>query len=205
MRRYLAAVLGVVAALLLSSCGVQADSEPRAIPSEVLEALNPQDPADDSGAVVYELWFVRNSKILPVERRSESEVTPELELEQLEVGPTEPERDEGLRTAFVPGLGETSLASTAESLDLTVPAGFKQTAVVLDDAFTDLPGDEQLLLLGQVVYTLATEDDESVLFVNSSGIAVGVPLPNGKLSSGAVRRGNYAALVADSVDALVER
>ncbi len=205
MRKWAGAVLGVVAVLLLSACGVTADPEPRAIPSDVLEALDPQDLADDSGEVIYELWFVRNSKILPVERRSESEVTPELELEQLEVGPTEPERDQGLRTAFVPGLGETSLASTAESRDLTVAAGSKQTAVVLDDAFTDLPSDEQLLLLSQVVYTLASEDDESVLFVNSSGIAVGVPLPNGKLSSGAVKRDNYAALVADSVDALVQR
>ncbi len=205
MRRRIAVVVAAAAVLLLTACGVPADSEPRALPSDVLEALNPQDLTDDSGAVAYELWFVRNAEILPVERRSESLVTPEVELEQLEAGPTEDERDEGLRTALVPGLGETSLASTAESRDLTVPAGTKQTAVVLDDAFTELPSDEQLLLLGQVVYTLATEVDESVLFVNSSGISVGVPLPNGKLSSGAVKRSNYASLVADPVDLLVER
>lgn len=205
MRRRIAVVVAAAAVLLLSACGVPADSQPRALPSDVLEALKPQDLTDDSGAVAYELWFVRNAEILPVERRSETLVTPEVELEQLEAGPTEDERDQGLRTALVPGLGETSLASTAESRDLTVPAGTKQTAVVLDDAFTELPSDEQLLLLGQVVYTLATEVDESVLFVNSSGIAVGVPLPNGKLSSGAVKRSNYASLVADPVDLLVER
>ena len=187
-------LLILVVALLLTACGVPTDSAPRSLPPEVLDSLNSAEPAENSGGELAELWFVRGSKIAPVERQVEQLLSPEEDLLLLEAGPTAEEKEAGLRTALVPVAANTPLISTAAANDLTVPAGTKQTAVVLDDQFSELPSDEQLLILGQVVFTLATQPDESVLFVNSSGTPIGVPLPNGRLSSGAVSRSNYEGL-----------
>lgn len=187
-------LLLLLAAVAVAACGVPTDSAPRSLPTEVLDALNSAEPAENSGGELAELWFVRNAKIVPVERRVEQQLTPEEALLLLEAGPTAEEKEVGLRTALVPVAANTPLVATAAASGLSVPAGNKQTAVVLDDQFSELPSEEQLLILGQVVFTLATEPDESVLFVNSSGTPIGVPLPNGRLSNGAVTRSNYDAL-----------
>jgi hypothetical protein len=187
-------LLLLLVAVGLTACGVPTDSSPRSLPTEVLDALNSSEPAEDTGGELAELWFVRDEKIAPVERRVEQLLSPEETLLLLEAGPTAEEKEAGLRTALVPVVADTPLVATAAASGLTVPAGNKQTAVVLDDQFSELPSEEQLLILGQVVFTLAPEPDESVLFVNSSGTPIGVPLPNGRLSSGAVNRSNYEAL-----------
>lgn len=196
MHRFVAALVSVLAAAVLTSCGVSAETAPRQLPPEALEALQGVEPAGNSGpGRLYELWFVKDNDLLAVDRQSEEVPTAEAELASLAAGPTAEEKELGLRTALVSLAPDSPLALTAESAGLSVPAGDRQTAVVLSDRFSDLPSQEQLLILGQIVLTLAAEPDESVLFVNSTGTPVGVPLPNGRLSSGAVTANNYSSLV----------
>lgn len=196
MRRVLAAVMGLLAAAVLAACGVSAEPAPRQLPPEALAALQGVEPAGNTGpGRLFELWFVKENSLLAVDRQSEEVPTAEAELSSLAAGPTAEEKELGLRTALVTLAPDSPLALTAESAGLSVPAGDRQTAVVLSDEFSDLPSQEQLLILGQIVLTLAAEPDESVLFVNSTGTPVGVPLPNGRLSSGAVTANNYSSLV----------
>ncbi len=195
VRLRLVALLGLLLAVALSACAVPAEPTPRALPPEALEALQGSEPAGSTGpGLLYELWFVRENQLVPVDRQSEEPLTPERELSLLEAGPTAQEKEEGLRTAQVSVVPDSPLAVTSEEAGLPVQSTDKRIAVVLSDGFGDLPSQEQLLVLGQIVLTLADEPEESVLFVNSSGTPVGVPLPNGRLSSGAVTANNYSSL-----------
>ena len=65
---------------------------------------------------------------------------------------------------------------------------------MLTEEFNSLPSQEQLLVLGQVVLTLATDPDHSVLFVDSTGTPLGVPLPDGRLVNRAVSARDFRTL-----------
>jgi hypothetical protein len=189
------AVVPAVAITFLGGCGVPAEPRPRPLPSEAMDVIRGTEPSDTAGpGALIELWFVRDNRLVPTDRQSDVNPTSEQALSLLEAGPTLEEKQEGLRTAQVSVVPGTRLAVTADEAGLSVPVRDGQVAVVLSDRFSDLPSQEQLLILGQIVLTLAVEPDETVLFVNSTGTPVGVPLPNGRLSSGAVNASNYSAL-----------
>ncbi len=67
--------------------------------------------------------------------------------------------------------------------------------VRLNPAFSALPPSEQVLLLGQVVLSLAGAGEESVAFVDDSGSPVAVPLPDGRLLDTPATARDYASLI----------
>ena len=67
--------------------------------------------------------------------------------------------------------------------------------VTLDSAFSALPPSEQVLLLGQVVLSLAGAGEQSIAFVDDSGSPVAVPLPDGRLLDTPATARDYAGLI----------
>ena len=70
-----------------------------------------------------------------------------------------------------------------------------QVAIVLQPEFKDLLADEQVLVLGEVVTTVAVGDVQEVIFVDEDGLRLGVPLADGRLRNGPVTPADYAALI----------
>jgi hypothetical protein len=192
------AFLSGILAVLLCACGVGPEAKPRSLPSEAAAAIAVPTPAPTGGAGrLLELWFVDENRLVPVNRKTTQEViTPEDKITSLEAGPTLSEMADGLRTAVTSVVRDVPLVVTAEAVGIPVEVtDTKQVAVVLSDEFASLPSQEQIFILGQVVLTLTTEPGTSVLFVNDTGTPVGVPLPGGRLSSGAVTSSDYASLI----------
>jgi len=196
MRRL--AFVAVAVMLVLVGCGVGPEAEPRALPSEAAAAVDvPAVVPSGAAGRLLELWFVKDSRLVPVSRKTSAAViTAEDKIQGLEAGPTVTELAEGLRTAVTAVVPDVPLVATAESSEVPVELVPDQVAVVLSDEFPSLPSQEQILILGQVVLTLTTKPGTSVLFVNDNGIPVGVPLPSGRLSSGAVTSNDYQQLAS---------
>ena len=67
--------------------------------------------------------------------------------------------------------------------------------VTLNSAFSALPPAEQVLLLGQVVLSLAGAGEQTVEFVDDAGSPVAVPLPDGRLLDAPATARDYASLI----------
>lgn len=187
----------VVASVPLVACGVTPENSPRALPPEVVEAIKTQPPQSMSPATrLVGLWFIDEGKLVPVSRTTDGAVAPQQKIDMLIAGPTQAELDRGLRTAVTSVVPDVPLVATARSVGLDVPTAGDQVAVVLSDEFSDLPSQEQLLVLGQVVITLASDTIRSFVFVDDGGKPVGVPVPGGRLNNGVVTPADYASLRA---------
>lgn len=196
MRRRALAIC-IFVSVVLAGCGVGPESGPRALPPEAASAVAAAPPNDEAVAGrLTELWFVRDNEFAPVDRKTLTVLSPQSMIEALEAGPTVPELDNGFRTAITPVVPDVPLVTTADAAGVPVAVEPGEIAVVLADDFTSLPSQEQTFVLGQVVLTLANIPGSSVLFVNTAGTPVGVPLPNGRLSSGQVTASDYESMVA---------
>lgn len=190
------AVIALIAAVVLAGCGVGPESVPRPLPPEASAVVEPLPAASESRAgVLTELWFVDDSELVPVRRTSIQLLSDQEKLDALELGPTPAEASQGLRTAVAPLVSDSPLVVTAAADGVPVPAAPDQVAVVLRPEFLQLPSQEQLLILGQVVLTLATTPEATVTFVDENGNPIGVPLPNGRLTSEPVSAADYETLV----------
>lgn len=179
----------------LVACGVGPETVPRPLPVGGDPAVAaPANPRDRAGVLV-ELWFVEDDQVVPVNRTSDTTLNDEEKLDALEAGPTASEAAQGLRTALTPVMPDSTLVVTAESDEVPVDVQPNQIAVVLNPEFVQLPSQEQLLILGQVVLTLSDNPGTTILFVDDKGTPVGVPLPNGKLTSEPVGSADYAQLI----------
>ncbi len=181
-------------AVLLTACGVGPESAPRALPVGADQEAAPAEKGNRAG-VIEALWFVVDDHLVPVNRTTESPPTDEDKIRSLEAGPTASEAAQGMRTALTPVLPDQPLVATAESQGIPVAVQPEQSAVALNTAFSRLPSQEQLLVLGQVVLTLSDSPGSSIVFVDEEGTPVGVPLPSGRLTSEPVTAADFAPLI----------
>lgn len=186
----------IVAALAVTACGVSSESQPRALPPEAAGPLESATPVEtDSAATrLMALWFVTDGALTQVDRQTESTVSAQDKIVALEAGPTQVELDAGMRTAVTSVVPDVPLVITADAAGVVVETGRRHIAVVLSEEFASLPSDEQLLVLGQVVTTLADGTLNGVLFVDNDGTPVGVPLPDGRLVNRPVTATDYASM-----------
>jgi hypothetical protein len=112
---------------------------------------------------------------------------PQALLDELAVGPTDAQNAAGLRSVL------TGADSAAVVVEATPDRSF--VAVQLADEVAGLTGAEQLLGIGQIAVTLGAAGAERIEFVDTSGNVLGVPLPDGTVSTGLVDPGAYAPLV----------
>lgn len=198
MRRCIVAVLAVLTVALLAGCGIPVEQEPRPLPTGTTSPTNAagqtSTPApDDSGAT---LWFVRGGRLVPVTRTVTGPLSSQDYIDLLVDGPTKPEQDAGMRSSVVSVVTGEPLVVTAKTAGVaTAQAPPDEVAVVLRPAFKDLLSQEQVLVLGEVVITLAVDQVSKVLFVDKDGQALGVPTADGRLANGPVTPQDYAALV----------
>jgi hypothetical protein len=160
------------------------------------------------------LWFVQDDGLAAVESALPVGSSPDLVLQSLAVGPTSDDAAEGLRTvsrdpltgqALVSVAGEqpqpSGTATVASASDAMRPPQDRpadapaSVTVALDADFSALPPTEQVLLLGQVVLSLASSGAEMVAFTDDSGSPVAVPLPDGRLLDVPAVARDYSGLI----------
>ena len=193
----LACIAGALA-VVVSACGIQAEAQPRALPTQAIVPTRSPDPAPSPSPAerVVTLWFTKEGVLVPTQRTARDSVNSQDLIDLLVAGPTADEAAQGLRTAVVSPLTGDPLVETASSAGVEVEEVPATTVpVVLSPDFTELIGDEQVLALGEVVHTLTVGPVESILFVEDDGQRVGVPLPDGRLKVGPVTAEDYAASI----------
>ena len=66
------------------------------------------------------------------------------------------------------------------------------------DAFTLLPANDQVLLVGQVVTSLAEVGLTSVIITDQAGLPIPLVLPDGRVLEGPATADDYDVLVVDA-------
>lgn len=191
-------VLALLSLVLLAGCGISAESVPRPLPTEALVPTASPSPAPTSSPAerFITLWFARGNQLVPAQRTVPGPVNSQGFIDLLAAGPTEAEAAQGMRSAIVSVVSGEPLVETAEAAGVRVSDTAADTvAVVLKPEFTELLGEEQVLVLGEVVTTLAVGAVQRVLFVSADGQRLGVPLPDGRLRTGPVSPADYASLL----------
>lgn len=192
------AIAAALAVLLLAGCGIPVESQPRPLPTgNNSPSAAPSEqtvPTPVQQPVV--LWFVREGGLVPAERARTGPVSSQGLIDLLVEGPTASEQAQGIRSAVVSVVTGEPLVVTAEAARVNAPDSARdQVAVVLRPAFKDLLSQEQVLVLGEVVTTLAVGQVRSVLFVDEDGQTLGVPTADGRLANGPVGPKDYASLI----------
>lgn len=191
-------LMALVAATMLAGCGIPADEQPRALPTG---ASTPTFDADGGSlatpfAEEVVLWFVRGGALVPTPRTTTGPVTSQGLLDLLAEGPTPQEEAAGIRTAVVSVVTGEPLVATAEEAKVDAPdVPASEVIIVLDPQFKALLPTEQVLVLGEVVTTVAVGQVRRVVFVDEDGKALGVPTADGRLAEGPVGPQDYASLI----------
>jgi hypothetical protein len=131
------------------------------------------------------LWVVSGDLLRPVPRQLRSQPNVGLVLTQLLAGPSG-EDPVAVRTALEP-----------DDASAGAPAG---GALALDLAadFGNRPSSEQILALGQLLFTVTEVPGVGRVVFRIDGVDLDVPLPNGQLAHGSVSRDDFASLVYPS-------
>ena len=189
---------------------------PLRIPTSPLSASQSASPAPEPpiasvpASSLLRVWFVQDDGLAAVESALPVGSSSELVLQYLTVGPATEVTLQGLRTVARDPLTGRPLVTVVTTAGPTLfpsaetAAGPAPTAIVpepasvtvaLNPAFSALPPSEQVLLLGQVVLSLASAGAQSITFVDDSGSPAAVPLPDGRLLDTPATARDYASLI----------
>ena len=139
-----------------------------------------------------ELWFAGDSGLVPVLTAVEPANSAEAVVAGLVAGPPE---DEQLRTVAVDPLTGLPLISVFSD-EVTESVNPGDVNIALSPEFAALPPNEQVLVLGQLVLSITGEGLGTVAFVDQTGSAVAVPLPDGRLLDRPATVEDYSSLIA---------
>ncbi len=173
--------------LILVGCGIPVDEEARPLsdddvgPSLPGQAKSPPSVAANPNVASLELFFVRDSRMVPIRRLAPGSSVDHA-LAALVNGPSAAERSQGVRTALV---GPVRLADVDRA---AVPV------VEVAESVAQLDGEEQILALAQVVFTLTAIPEVHGVSFALSGREVEVPTGDGTLKAGPLRREDFAAV-----------
>lgn len=169
--------------LLACGCGVPLDSEP-IILGPLPELPGGLGTIDDRELEAVTLYLVRNDRITAITRDLVAPPTAESVIESLLAGTTGPEERANLRSSIPPG---------TEASELEVQSGV--ATIDLTRQFTQIGGDEEILAVAQIVFSLAgLPDIDSVQFL-ISGVPTAVPIASGVLTDRPVDSEDYRALL----------
>ncbi|WP_435823543.1 GerMN domain-containing protein [Micromonospora echinofusca] len=181
----------LVVLALLAGCGVPTEDAPRTVapppgpfPSPGTVAATPS-PTLATGRTTAVLCFVRDDRLVRVERRVDGTPTVDAQLQHLLAGPTPAERETRLTTALpgaVPG-------ATAR------PRG-TEVDVELGGTGDETGRSDEVLAFGQIVCTLTARSDVDTVAFLRGGAPLGVPRADGSLSRRPLAADDYAGLVA---------
>jgi hypothetical protein len=190
--------------LALVSCGVPTQDVAQPLNSGViappaLPAVTPDpkpsqatQPSPSASVEEVKLWFVGSAGLVPVLTPVVPVVDAEAVVAGLVAGPPE---NEELRTVVVDPL--TGLPLISVFLDEPAETNTQgDVNIALSPEFASLPPNEQVLVLGQVVLSIAGGGLGSVAFVDQTGSPVAVPLPDGRLLDRPSTVADYSSLIA---------
>lgn len=184
-----ASVTLVAALIAVAGCGVQEDSEPRAlVPEEVpfnllaTSTTTTQPPPDVPRAPVA-VFLVDNvtGQLVRVERPVPAPASAREALRELLEGPTEAELAAGLRS---------SVARSTRLLGIEGPVDGVVTVDLSD--ISGIAGQDQRLALAQVVFTLTAMPDINRVLFRFEGKLSEVPDGQGQSIGGPVGRSDFA-------------
>ena len=170
----------LVAALLLTGCGVGAEDRPEPVTTAAAPVVTTGNGSPAAGPRLT-VFFVRGARLTPVERRTNATTTAAA-LDQLVEGPTRTEVRTGIRTALPPEVG---------GVDQVLPDGVAIVSVTR--GFTGITGGNQLLAVAQIVWTLTDLPSVSTVRFVVEGTPVEVPTDGG-LTDRAVGRDDYRSV-----------
>lgn len=176
----LAAVALLVAALLLTGCGVRPDDRPEPVTTAAAPSSDTGNGSPAAGPRLT-VFFVRGADLAPVERRTRA-ITTAAAIAQLVEGPTRAEVATGIRTALPPEV---------VGVDEVLPEGL--TTVSVTRGFTGITGGNQLLAVAQIVWTLTDLPTVTTVRFVVEGTPVEVPTDGG-LTDRAVGRDDYRSV-----------
>ena len=178
--------------MALVACGVPTTGSPEAVPEgEVPEALRdsaettvPSSPSETPQEQVT-IWFARDDQLVAAVHRIPDQPTIVSVVAELLQGPTDNDRERGLRTAIADpeAIGEVTTARGTAFVELT-------------SSFAELPASDQVVAIAQVVLTATDLRGIGRVRFLLGGEDVAVPLPDGTTSTDAVSRDDYLALTA---------
>ncbi|WDZ82626.1 GerMN domain-containing protein [Micromonospora cathayae] len=182
-----AGLLVLVGLLALAGCGVTGEREPRTVtpPQGPFPALSSPAPAvTETGALVEQLCYVRDDRLVLVDRRVRIPQTPREQIRLLLDGPVGAERGAGL-TSTLTGVNVVTGVRVAGG-EATVEVGERLAGTGRND---------EVLAFGQIVCTLTSRPDvDRVIFVQA-GERLGVPRADGSLSTGPLTVADYSAMI----------
>lgn len=181
----LVATLAVALAAVLVGCGIATEPdadriEPSDVPFGLLEA-NPTTTEVAAGRTA-SVYLLAEDRLVAVDRSVPDEAELADLVELLVTGPTEVERSLGITTAVPPG----AVAA--------VSSGGGAAQVELATSFGDIRSGDQILALGQIVYTLTNQPGIGGVEFTLDGTPVEVPLADGSRSDGPLSRDDFEAL-----------
>ncbi len=187
-RRLTVAALVVALVLVGAACGVPThdtahEVNPKDVPFELLDERAGPPVADPLGAEQQLIYFARDQHLVATTRKLGSDSSLSRLLDALGRGPNRNEVDAGLRSA---------LPDESRFPDVSVSRG---TATIdLDPRFTALSGEDQVIALAQLVYTVTGRPGVGLVRFTLDGQPTDVPRANGELTAGPVSRDDFAAV-----------
>ncbi|HEY3674110.1 MAG TPA: GerMN domain-containing protein [Acidimicrobiia bacterium] len=187
-RRFVTVALIACATCGISACGVDAQSQPRAInradvPFD-LDRRSPDTPTttDASDTASYTIFLVADDRLQAVARSARNQPGLVERLTQLTKGPTAAEADAGLRTLLPPEVtvDAVRIADGVATVELS-GVGAAQSA-----------GDERALAIAQLVYSVTAVPGVDRVQFEVDGDPAEVPRGDGRLTSRPVTRDDYA-------------
>lgn len=191
--------------LALVSCGVPTQDlaqplasgviEPPALPAVTSSPTPSQSqttqPSPSAITEQVRLWFAGGAGLVPVLTAVPPVVDAVAVIAGLVAGPP---GDEELRTVVVDPLTGLPLISVFldEPVETNNPG---DVYIALSPEFASLPPNEQVLVLGQVVLSVAGGGLGTVAFVDQTGSPVAVPLPDGRLLDRPSTVADYSSLM----------
>lgn len=168
----------------LAGCGVPADPAARDIPPEEVPfglLSTTTSTSTPIHGVRVRVFLIKDDRLAPVDREVPMPATPSNALGAIPAGPSRREATDGLRTALL-----IPAASVRASGGIVT--------VSLAGDFVDAPIREQILALGQLVYTATALDGIRGVEVVVDGRPAQVPTAQGSLKRGPLTRADFAAI-----------
>lgn len=183
-----------IALISVSACGIPTDEDARRIDPEEIPPglLDVSAPTTVAGALdplgtteVVAVYLIRDGALAPslAEIRRGASLNDVIEL--IRVAPSEELAEEGFRSALVsdvPVVQSIALARGVADIDL-------------GPAFLELPSNDQVLALGQLVLTATARPGVGQVRFTLEGLPVQVPTADGTIASDTLSRDDYLALL----------
>jgi len=180
--------VAVVGMIFLTGCSISTETQPRALDDRfriTIESKNTPEIQSATEAVI--VYLIQGPDLIRRTRLISPPLTPESLLDIVASGPTSGERDAGIRSALgsIP-LVLNSLTTVDRAMNIDLSTGF-----------AELPGEEQTLLIGQIVLSLFENFPVTTIEITLAGAPTSVLGPGGEVIERVILPSDFRPLVVN--------